>query len=158
MEKLLMSQKERKRMTVMAEVKTAKLTPVEAAQVLGLGYRQAKRVWRRYRDQGDKGLVHRLRGKPGARAKPAKTKARILARYALRYPDFGPTLAAEYLRDEGLVVDHETLRRWLLAGGRCGGGGNGTGSGVSASPAWAPWCNWMARITIGLRAVASAVF
>jgi hypothetical protein len=118
MEKLLMSQKERKRMTVMAEVKTAKLTLVEAAQVLGLGYRQAKRVWRRYRDQGDKGLVHRLRGKPGARAKPAKTKARILARYALRYPDFGPTLAAEYLRDEGLMVDHETLRRWLLASGR----------------------------------------
>jgi hypothetical protein len=118
MERLLMSQKERKRMTVMLEVKAAKLTLVEAAQVLGLCYRQTKRVWRRYRDQGDKGLVHRLRGKPGARAKPAKTKARILARYAQRYPDFGPTLAAEYLAEEGLGVDHETLRRWLLATGQ----------------------------------------
>jgi len=105
-------------MTVMLEVKAAKLTLVEAAQVLGLCYRQTKRVWGRYREQGDKGLVHRLRGKPGARAKPAKTKARILARYAQRYPDFGPTLASEYLAQEGLGVDHETLRRWLLATGQ----------------------------------------
>jgi hypothetical protein len=62
--------------------------------------------------------VHRLRGKPSARARPAKTTARILARYAQRYPDFGPTLAAEYLAGEGLAVDHETLRRWLLATGQ----------------------------------------
>jgi hypothetical protein len=117
MERLLMSQQERKRMTVMIEVKAAKLTLVEAAEVMGLCYRQAKRIWRRYRDQGDPGLVHQLRGKPGARAKPAKTKARILVRYAQRYPDFGPTLAAEYLAGEGLTVDHETLRRWLLASG-----------------------------------------
>ena len=113
-----MSQRERKRMTVMLEVKAAKLTRVEAAEVLGLCYRQTKRVWRRYRDEGDKGLVHQLRGKPGARAKPARTKARILARYAQRYPDFGPTLAAEYLSGEGWVIDHETLRRWLLASGQ----------------------------------------
>jgi hypothetical protein len=52
------------------------------------------------------------------RAKPAQLKARILARYEKRYPDFGPTLAAEYLAGEGLVVDHETLRRWLLAQGK----------------------------------------
>jgi hypothetical protein len=29
---------------------------------------------------------------------------------------FGPTLAAEHLADEdGIVVDHERLRRWMLA-------------------------------------------
>jgi hypothetical protein len=41
----------------------------------------------------------------------------VLARYEQRYPDFGPTLAAEYLAGEGLRVDHETLRRWLIAQG-----------------------------------------
>ncbi len=41
----------------------------------------------------------------------------VLARYAQRYPDFGPTPAAEYLAGEGLAVDHETLRRWLIAQG-----------------------------------------
>lgn len=112
-----MSQKERVRLVVMQQVKQDELTLAEACEVLGLSYRQTKRVWRRYRLDGDKGLVHRLRGQPGKRAKPLALKQRILARYQERYPDFGPTLAAEYLAEEGLAVDHETLRRWRLAQG-----------------------------------------
>jgi hypothetical protein len=34
----------------------------------------------------------------------------VLARYQERYPDFGPTLAAEKLALEGQAIDHETLR------------------------------------------------
>lgn len=113
-----MSQKERKRMAIMVGVKDDELTLVAAADVLGLSYRQTKRVWQRYRVAGDAGLVHRGRGVPGVRRKPPKLRARILARYAARYPDFGPTLAAEHLAKEGMVVDHETLRRWLLATGQ----------------------------------------
>ena len=113
-----MSQKERVRLIVMEQVKQDELSLAEACEVLGLSYRQTKRVWRRYRIEGDRGLVHGLRGKPGKRAKPAPLKQRILARYQERYPDFGPTLAAEYLAAEGLVVDHETLRRWRLAQGK----------------------------------------
>jgi Helix-turn-helix domain len=120
MEKLLMSQKERVRLIVMEQVKQDELTLAEACEVLSLSYRQTKRVWRRYRIDGDKGLVHGLRGKAGKRAKPATLKERILARYEERYPDFGPTLAAEYLAAEGMVVDHETLRRWRLAQGKPG--------------------------------------
>ena len=113
-----MSQQERVRLIVMRQVKEQELSVAEACEVLGLSYRQTKRVWRRYRLEGDQGLVHRSRGKPGKRAKPAKLKARILARYQERYADFGPTLAAEYLAVEGMVVDHETLRRWRLAQGK----------------------------------------
>jgi len=102
----------------MKQVEERLLSIVEASEVLGLSYRQAKRVWRRYDLEGDAGLVHAARGKPGQRAKPAELKRRILARYEERYPDFGPTLAAEYLAQEGLRVDHETLRRWLLAQGK----------------------------------------
>ena len=58
------------------------------------------------------------RGRPSSRRKPAELRARVLARYGQRYPDFGPTLAAEYLaREDGLKIDHKTLRRWLLAEG-----------------------------------------
>lgn len=84
---------------------------------MGVCYRQATRIWRRYRKRGDAGLVHRGRGKVGARRKPAAFRRQVLARYAQRYPDFGPTLAAEKLAAEDLAVDHETLRRWLLAKG-----------------------------------------
>jgi hypothetical protein len=117
MEHLLMSQKERTRMGVMKQVKAKLLSIVAAGKLLRLSYRQAKRVWCRYRDKGDKGLVHRGRGRVGNRRKAANIRERILARYKERYPDFGPTLAAEHLGREGLVVDHETLRQWLLAKG-----------------------------------------
>ncbi len=110
-----MSRKERQRVGIMASVKAAELNLVEAAEVLGLGYRQTKRVWKRYDREGEAGLVHRLRGVPGQRRKAPALRARILARFEARYADFGPTLAAEYLAQDGLVVDHETLRRWLLA-------------------------------------------
>ncbi len=113
-----MSQKERARLSVMKQLQDGALNIVEASNILGLSYRQAKRVWGRYQLQGDAGLVHAARGKPGNRGKPAELKAQILARYDERYPDFGPTLAAEYLAQEGLEVDHETLRRWLLAQGK----------------------------------------
>jgi hypothetical protein len=59
-----MSRKERDRITIMVGVKHEELTRVQAAELLGLSYRQTKRVWRRYQDDGDAGLVHRLRGKP----------------------------------------------------------------------------------------------
>ena len=113
-----MSRKERDRITIMAGVKAKELSQVQAAELLGLGYRQAKRVWRRYQDEGDAGLVHRLRGKPGLRHKPPALRVQVLARCAEeRYADFGPTLMAEELGKEGLEVDHDTLRRWLLAAG-----------------------------------------
>jgi len=112
-----MSGKERKRMVVLAEVKQGKLSVAVAGRLLGVCYRQAKRIWRRFKKRGAAGLVHRNRGKPGPRRKTAKLRSQALARYRERYPDFGPTLAAEKLQQEGLRVDHETLRRWLVAQG-----------------------------------------
>jgi hypothetical protein len=115
---LLMSQKERRRLVVLEQVRSRRLSLVKAAEVMRVSYRQAKRIWRRYEEGGDAGLLHRSRGRPGRRRKPEGLRVKVLARYAQRYPDFGPTLAAEKLQEEGLAVDHETLRRWLLAEGR----------------------------------------
>lgn len=114
---LIMSQKERTRMGVMKQLKARQVNLVAAAELLELSYRQLKRIWRRYQDQGDAGLVHLGRGRRSNRGKDGKTRERVLARYRERYADFGPTLAAEHLGREGLEVDHETLRRWLLAKG-----------------------------------------
>src|SRR5512134_3279248 len=118
METLNMNRKERNRLTIMTGMKSGELTLVQAAGLTGLSYRQVKRVWRRYQEEGDAGLVHRLRGQTSPRRMAPKQRAQILARVEARYPDFGPTLAAEYLAGEGLKVAHETLRRWLLAEGK----------------------------------------
>lgn len=61
--------------------------------------------------------MHRSRGRPSGRSKGQELRQKVLLRYGERYPDFGPTLAAEKLALEGLGVDHETLRRWLLQAG-----------------------------------------
>ena len=114
-----MSRQERERLKVMAGVKDQRLTLVQAGELMGVSYRQSKRIWLRYQADGDAGLVHRLRGKPSARRKPPALRAKVLAICAEeRYADFGPTLMAEQLLKEKLVVDHETLRRWLLANGQ----------------------------------------
>lgn len=114
METLKMSRKERRRLTVLAKVKEGELTLVGAAQALGLSYRQAKRIWKRYGTEGDAGLVHRSRGKTGSRRIEEEQREKILEFFQTEFRDFGPTLATEYLARKNLRVDHETLRRWLI--------------------------------------------
>ena len=115
---LLMSAKERRHKSVFEEVDRERMTIKEAARRLGLSYRHCRRLYKRFGEQGDAGLVHRSRGRPSNRAKPAQMKKAVLKRYEQRYKGFGPTLAAEKLTEEGHKVDHETLRRWLLDDGQ----------------------------------------
>ena len=113
-----MSRKERKRLEAFSRVKMGGMTLVEASEVLGLSYRQTKRAWSRYQNEGDAGLVHRLRGRAPNRHAPEKTKQRSLALYRQRYADYGATLAAECLeKEDGVKVSVTTLRRWLLQAG-----------------------------------------
>ena len=107
--------RERERLKVFGRVEGGELKVIEAADILGTSYRQCQRLWAKYRAEGDEGLVHGLRGKPSNRGARVELREAVLKRYKERYPDFGPTFAAEKLALEGLVVDHETLRRWLMA-------------------------------------------
>ena len=81
---ILMSRRERKRLAVLAQVMRGELKLVTAGEVMGVTYRQAKRVWRRYRIEGDAGLVHRSRGRPSPRRKSPEIRRRVLARYGQR--------------------------------------------------------------------------
>jgi transposase len=114
---LRMSGRERERLKIFARVKRSELTQKEAAALCQLDYRYLRRLYQRYCKEGDGGLVHQGRGRPSNRAKKAEFKATVLARYQERYPDFGPTLAAEKLALEGHLIDHETLRGWLMKAG-----------------------------------------
>jgi len=116
---LLMSKKERQRKVEMERIVEGTMTIREVACRLGLSYRQCRRVHKRYREEGDVGLVHRNRGRPSARAKPLEFRESVVARYDERYDGFGPTLASEKLAEEdGYRVHPETLRRWLIAEGK----------------------------------------
>lgn len=114
---LLMSAKELKRKTVFERVVRGEMTIADASRILELSYRQCLRVYARFKSTGDKGLVHKSRGQPSGRGKAADFKEKVIALYRERYCGLGPTLAAEKLCADGLAVDHETLRRWLLKEG-----------------------------------------
>ena len=115
---LLMSEKERRRKVELEGIVEGRMSIREVSQKLGLSYRQCRRSYKRYREEGDQGLVHRSRGRRSNRARPERFRRAVLERYRERYDGFGPTLAVEKLAEEGYRVDHETLRRWLLADGQ----------------------------------------
>jgi transposase len=118
-----MSKRELERGEVLGRVQSQALQLVDAAAILQLSYRHSKRLWRRYRQQGAAGLKHGNAGRSSNRAKPAALRERILQLVGEKYSGtaeerFGPTLAAEHLAaEDGLTVDAETLRRWMLAAG-----------------------------------------
>ena len=111
---LLMSAKERRRKVEFECVRKGRQTIKETAIRLELSYRQCRRAYKRFREEGDAGLVHRRRGQPSNRAKPQALKEAVLLRYQERYEGFGPVFAMEKLSEEGYEIGRETLRRWLI--------------------------------------------
>jgi len=115
---LLMSAKERRRKVEFEGIVEGRMTVREASQKLGLSYRQSRRSYKRFREEGDGGLVHRSRGRRSNSAKPDEFRRAVLERYKQRYEGFGPTLATEKLAGDGYELDPETLRRWLMVDGQ----------------------------------------
>jgi transposase len=126
-----MSQEELRRVEVLARVRSKQLRVVDASRLLGTSYRQAKRLWKRYREEGPAGLKHRSAGRESHHAYGRKSRQRVLRLVREKYGGavgerFGPTLAAEHLASEDrLQVDAETLRRcrheakcWCMKDGR----------------------------------------
>jgi hypothetical protein len=114
-EHLIMSAKERKRKVILEDVRRGLISLKDASQRMEVGYRQAKRIWRRYRQQGDAGLVHASRGRSSNHVYAENFKSSVLKIYQEQYFDFGPTFAAEKLQELNKIsVNTETLRLWLL--------------------------------------------
>ena len=98
---LVMSQKERDHLSVIKEVIKGHLSASEAGKLLELSRRHVFRLLRRYREGGDLGLIHRLRGKGSNRGYPKRLKSRVLELYwRPEFRDYGPTLFAEARTDE----------------------------------------------------------
>ncbi len=116
-ERIELSQRERDRLRVLHEVEQGHWTQVEAGRRLSVTDRHIRRLLARLRRDGDRALVHGLRGRPSNRKIPEPFQGRVLRRVRQRYADFGPTLAAEHLAQDGLAVSRETLRKWTREAG-----------------------------------------
>ena len=114
----MLSGKERDRLKVLHEVQGGHLTQGEAAGQLRISDREVRRLLVRIEVEGDRGVVHRLRGKASNRRLPESLRSRVSTLVKANYRDFGPTLACEYLaKDHALTVSKETLRQWMIAAG-----------------------------------------
>jgi transposase len=118
-----MRTRELQRAGILARVKAETLSLASAARMMAVSSRQAKRLYRRYREEGAAGVRHRSAGRPSNRTPAVAVRDAVLALVRAKYSGavderFGPTLAAEHLASEdGITVDHETLRRWMLGAG-----------------------------------------
>jgi transposase len=117
-DRIAMSQKDRDTLKVLQAVKDGLRTQAQAGLLLKRSPRQVRRLLRKLEQGGDAAIVHGLRGKPSNRKPDLDRKRSVLEVYRRRYPDFGPTFAAEKLHEhEGLTVCPQTLRRWLIEAG-----------------------------------------
>ena len=118
-ETITMSGEELRRIYIVKQVISRVITQKKAAELIGVSYRQTKRIVRRVREEGERGIIHRLRGRRGNRRISEEVKARVMALHRKKYGDFGPTLASEKLSElHGIEVSDETLRVWLRGEGK----------------------------------------
>jgi hypothetical protein len=76
------------------------------------------RLAKAYGKHGPQALVSRRRGRPSNRAYPADLRDMATGIIRERYPDFGPTLAAEKLAElHDIHLARETVRQWMITAG-----------------------------------------
>src|SRR4030043_594909 len=115
---IMIRQGELKRLHVIQKVLERVIKQVEAAEILSLSSRQSRRIIKRIRIEGDKGIIHKSRGRPSNRRIPGKIRNKVIQLYRKQYQDFGPTLASEKLLERnGIGISDETLRMWLIETG-----------------------------------------
>src|SRR3989338_5359103 len=113
-----MSVREFDRNQVIQNVLNKHLKQRHAAQQLGLSARQVRRLCRRARRGGKRGLIHGLRGKPSNHRLAAATVVRAVTLVKKHYPDFGPTFAQEKLLEINKVtLSVSALRNALIVDG-----------------------------------------
>ncbi len=111
--------KEANRLSIMRQIDNQTLSIKAASHELNLSSRQVKRLRKRYKAEGDLGLISKRRGRPNIRRYPNAYKEKILE--LMREPireGWGPTFACEKLASMNQIfVSRETLRKWMIEEG-----------------------------------------
>src|SRR5581483_10907213 len=119
MERIAMSQEERDWLDWLKRARDKQVTQRKAAEEMEVNKRWVRKLLQRMRKEGDRVVVHGLRGRASNRKIAGETKQKALA--ILQDPDwhdFGPTYAAEQLhKRHQMEVSDETVRQWMLEAG-----------------------------------------
>ena len=115
---LTLSTREMDTLAIITRLAERRMTQAEAARCLGRSVRQVRRLLRAFEQDGPAGLRDKRRGRPAPNRIPKAYQQRALGLVRAHYADFGPTFAAEKLREHhDIRVATETLRRWMIDDG-----------------------------------------
>lgn len=118
MEHIIMSRKERTQLIVFEKLKERQITQAEAALQLGISERWVRKKFKRYKEAGTIGLVHKNRGKESPRKWDPEEQAIAMELLRKDWKDFDPTFAAEKLAElKDIKVSKETLRKYMIISG-----------------------------------------
>jgi len=113
-----MSTKEANRLHIIKLVENRTISLKKASEEMGVSVRHGKRIYKRYKEEGEVGLISKRRGRPSTNKTPLKMKERILKLIKTKYPDFGPTFACEKLKEKHHIrLSVETLRQLMIKDG-----------------------------------------
>jgi transposase len=103
------------RKRLMELVDAGKMTIKQASLQMGVSYRQGKRIYSRYKEAGEEGLIHGNSGREPVNKTDQEKVKEAVKLYEEKYNDFGPTFAAEKLaEDDGLEISVSVFRRALI--------------------------------------------
>lgn len=114
-----MTQRDRDRLVVLKKAQKKLITQQQAAVELEITARQVRRLLKRLKEEGDKAVIHKLRGLSSNRKTEEKTREKIVRILSGEmYRGFGPTLASEYLaKKHSVVIGREALRQIMMSAG-----------------------------------------
>ena len=114
MKHMKMEQRER----VLREVLGGLLSTAQAAMLMGVSARHARRLVEAYREGGAPALVHGNRGRKSPNAVPEATAARVVALAGGKYRGLNHSQITDLLAErEGIHLSHQTVNRLLNRAG-----------------------------------------
>jgi transposase len=118
MEKVTLNQKEQKRLQVLNEVNRKKMSINQAAMLMQLSLRHAKRLLSGYRKEGVRALAHGNRGRMPYNRIDTSIRECVIELAKSKYTRFNQQHFSEKLNEkEGIPLSRSTVRRILLEEG-----------------------------------------
>lgn len=114
-EMLQMTQRDVDRIKTLHQAIQKQITQAKAGELLNLSREWVNRLCHKIKKKGDRAIIHGLRGRPSNHQLPQGLIDKAAKRLKERYPDFGPTFAAEKLLEvEGIKLSDETIRQLMI--------------------------------------------
>jgi hypothetical protein len=110
-----LSMNEQDQLVTFSKLRDGEMSQTAAAKALRLSVRWIRKKFKRFIAFGASGLVHQSRNKPSLKAWNNSHKAFVMKLFEGQFQGFGPTFAAEKLKElYGIKINRETLRQTMV--------------------------------------------